>query len=97
MKTLITAAAVAACAAATPSVALIGTITPGNPAPTAELEMLHDANELAMCGVYNGLFGNCSRVAGELGLTSEEARALADEYWTTAPAERAGFLADLGL
>ncbi len=27
----------------------------------------------------------------------QEARALADEYWTTAPAERAGFLADLGL
>ena len=87
MNTLITAA----------SVALIGTSMNSNPAPTAEFDMSGEANELAMCGVYNGLFGNCSRVAAELGLTSGEARALAGEYWNTAPAERADFLADLGL
>lgn len=97
MKTLITAAAVAACAAAPPSFALIGTSMNSTPTPTAESDMPDDSNALAMCGVYNGLLGNCSRVAGDLGVTSEEARALADEYWTTAPAERAGFLADLGL
>jgi len=96
MKTLITAAA--AFAAATPSLALIGASMNSNPAlTTADFDMLGEANELAMCGVYSGLFGNCSRVADELGLTSDEARALALEYWNTAPAERAGFLADLGL
>ena len=97
MKTLITSVAVAACAAATPSFALIGSSLNSTPTPTAESDMPDDSNALAMCGVYNGLFGNCSRVAGELGLTSEEARALADKYWTTAPSERAGFLAGLGL
>ncbi|WP_101069214.1 hypothetical protein [Roseovarius salinarum] len=97
MKTLLTAAAVAASAAATPSSALIGMSMNSNPARTANLDMLREANELAMCGAYKGLFGNCSRVAGELGLTSDEARALAREYWNTAPGERAGFLADLGL
>lgn len=97
MKPLLTAAAVAASTSATPSSALIGTSMNGNPARTANLGMLHDANELAMCGAYNGLFGNCSRVAGELGLTTDDARALAREYWNTAPAKRAGFLADLGL
>jgi|SRR6056297_4046581 len=97
MKTLITAGAVAASAAATPSLALIGTSTNTNPVPTADFAMLGDANALAMCGVYNGLFGNCSRVAGKLGLTSDEARALAREYWNTVPGERADFLADLGL
>ena len=97
MKTLITAAAVAASAAATPSVALIGTSINSNHAVTAKFDMLEDANELAMCGVYNGLFGNCRRVAGKLGLTSDEARALAREYWNTAPADREGLLAELGL
>lgn len=97
MKTLITAAAVAASAAATPSIALISTSMISKAAPPAAFDMLGEANELAMCGVYNGLFGNCNRVAGELGLTSDEARALAREYLNTAPAERAGFLAGLGL
>jgi len=97
MKTLITAAAVAASAAATPSLALTGASMNTNPAPTAEFAMLGDANALAMCGVYNGLFGNCSRAADQLGLASDEARALAREYWNTVPAERADFLADLGL
>ena len=97
MKTLITAGAVAASAAATPSLALTGASMNTNPAPTAEFAMLGDANALAMCGVYNGLFGNCSRAADQLGLASDEARALAREYWNTVPAERADFLADLGL
>jgi|AntRauTorcE11898_2_1112593.scaffolds.fasta_scaffold40654_2 hypothetical protein len=97
MKTLITAAAIAASAPATPSVALIGTSMNSSLTPTAEFDMSGDANELAMCGIYNGLFGNCRRVAGKLGLTSDEARALAREYWNTAPAEREGLLADLGL
>ena len=97
MKTLITAGAVAASAAATPSLALTATSMNTNPAPTAEFAMLGDANALAMCGVYHGVFGNCGRVAGKLGLTSDEARALAREYWNTVPGERADFLADLGL
>ena len=97
MKTLITAGAVAASAAATPSLALTATSMNTNPVPTADFAMLGDANALAMCGVYNGLFGNCSRVAGKLGLTPDEARTLAREYWNTVPAERADFLADLGL
>lgn len=94
MKTLITAAAVAASAAAMPARAQFGSM---NSATDADFEMLDEANELALCGVYDGLWGNCSRVAGELGLTEGEARTLANEYWNTAPADRAGFLADLGL
>jgi hypothetical protein len=94
MKTLITAAAVAASTAATPAVAQFGTM---NSTTDADFEMLDEANELALCGVYDGLWGNCSRVAGELGLTVDEVRALADEYWNTAPADRAGFLAELGM
>ncbi|MDR9394983.1 hypothetical protein [Roseovarius sp. SYSU LYC5161] len=97
MKNLITAAAVAASAAATPAVALVGISMNGSPAPTAAFDRPGGANELAMCGVYNGLFGNCARVAGDLGLSADEARALARDYWNTAPAERADFLADLGL
>lgn len=97
MKTLITAGAVAASVAATPSLALTGTSMNTNPVPTADFAMLDDANALALCGVYDGLFGNCSRVADKLGLTPDEARALAREYWNTVPAERADFLADLAL
>ena len=97
MKTLITAGAVAASAAATPSLALIGTSMNTNPVPSAEFAMLGDANALAMCGVYKGQFGNCSHIAGELGLTADEARTLARQYWNTAPADRAEFLADIGL
>ena len=97
MKTLITAIAVAESAAATPCFAMTGISMNSPPVPNADIGKLREANELAMCGVYNGLFGNCARVAGELGLTSDEVRALAREYWKTAPTERVGFLADLGL
>jgi len=97
MKTLTIAAAVAASAAATPSFALIGISMNSIPASTADFDMLDKAHELAMCGVYTGLFGNCNRVADELGLTADEARALAREYRNTAPADRPAFLADIGL
>lgn len=93
MKNLIIAAAVAVSTAAMPAAASIS----GNPVAQADFDMLDEANALAMCGVYKGLFGNCSRVADELGLAMHEAHALAREYWNTAPADRAGFLADLDL
>jgi len=97
MKTLAIASAVAAFAAAAPSAAPIGMSMNGAPAPTVDFDMLSEANELAICGIYNGLFGNCARVASKLGLTLEEVRRLAREYWESAPADRAGFLAELGL
>jgi len=97
MRTTILAAAVAASAVATPSSGLIGLSMTSNPASTAGFDMLDAANALAMCGVYKGHFGNCSHIAGELGLTADEARTLARQYWNTAPADRAEFLADIGL
>jgi len=97
MKNLVIAAAIFASAAATPAIAQFSTNMNSNTASHADFDMLGKAKELAMCGVYKGLFGNCSRAADGLGLSEAEVRDLAREYWNTAPAARAEFLADLGL